>query len=87
MGDIADWYIDQGIPDNSYENELYAQARELSDADIVKKLDGLQDYECLLDSEFAEKVQSICDFYKNRGFITVKQRCCLNSAFVENDQN
>ncbi len=88
MSDIADWINDQGWIEDAREQELYAQAKKLEDSKIVKALDGLQDADvCLLSDEFASKVQSICNFYKSRGYITPKQRQCLNSALVQNNQD
>lgn len=84
MGDMADWTIDQGIGLEGQQIESRSKAKALSDQEIVKLLIDCKDSdENILDADFAAKVQSICEWYLEKGFVTSKQRSCLNSAYVQ----
>jgi hypothetical protein len=86
MGDMADWTINQGIDHDAQEIESWSKARELSNAEIVAALVSYEDCdENVLAPDFAAKVKSICQWHKDKGFLTQKQRNCLNAAFVEID--
>lgn len=86
MGDVSDWLINEGISAEGQYIESRSKARNLSNDEIVERLLSYDNSEeQILDEAFAEKVQSICQWYQEKGFLTKKQRSCLNRAFAELD--
>lgn len=72
MGEIADWLADIEMDQRDRYERAWAENESITDAELVDALAVDED-----GHPFDDKTEGIKKFFRERGFITKKQRLCL----------